>query len=142
MYDLLVRTAELPAAIETARRHPDMRFVLDHAAKPPVRDGDATEWARRLAVAERTAERVVQALRPRHRGRLERVEQRGARSLPPPRARMVRPRAGDVRVGLAAMPPCGRYDEVLGLVLEALEEVDNDERDAVLGGNAMRVYRL
>jgi L-fuconolactonase len=34
------------------------------------------------------------------------------------------------------------YDEVLRLVLEALEEVDNDERDAVLGGNAMRVYGL
>src|SRR5947209_3126246 len=34
-YDFLVRTRELPAAIATARAHPQGRFVLDHAAKPP-----------------------------------------------------------------------------------------------------------
>jgi L-fuconolactonase len=47
-YDLLVRPAQLPAAIETARRHPGMRFVVDHVAKPPIRDGDTAEWARGL----------------------------------------------------------------------------------------------
>jgi L-fuconolactonase len=43
--DLLVRARELPAAVETARRHPDIRFVLDHVAKPPLRSGDSTPWA-------------------------------------------------------------------------------------------------
>lgn len=37
VYDLLVRTRELPAALETAKRHPDMTFVIDHAAKPHIR---------------------------------------------------------------------------------------------------------
>jgi L-fuconolactonase len=37
-FDLLVRARELPAAIETVRRHPEIRFVLDHAAKRPVAD--------------------------------------------------------------------------------------------------------
>lgn len=36
VYDLLVRTAQLPAAFETVRRHPDMTFVIDHAAKPRI----------------------------------------------------------------------------------------------------------
>jgi L-fuconolactonase len=45
VYDLLVRVRELPAAVETARRHPDIRFVLDHVAKPPLRSGDLTPWA-------------------------------------------------------------------------------------------------
>jgi L-fuconolactonase len=44
-YDLLVRTAELPAAVETARRQPDVRFVLDHVAKPPLRSGELDVWA-------------------------------------------------------------------------------------------------
>jgi L-fuconolactonase len=48
-YDLLVRTAELPAAVETARRHPDVRFVLDHAAKPPLRSGNLDAWANGVA---------------------------------------------------------------------------------------------
>jgi L-fuconolactonase len=36
VYDLLVRPRELPAAVETARRHPDVSFVLDHAGKAPA----------------------------------------------------------------------------------------------------------
>jgi len=36
VYDLLVRTRELPAALETVRRHSDVRFVIDHAAKPRI----------------------------------------------------------------------------------------------------------
>lgn len=41
-YDLLVKPAQLPAAVETARRRPDVRFVLDHAAKRPA--GDDSAW--------------------------------------------------------------------------------------------------
>ncbi len=39
VYDLLVRTRELPAAHETVRRHRHMQFVIDHAAKPRIADG-------------------------------------------------------------------------------------------------------
>ena len=44
-FDLLVRARELPSAIETARRQPEVRFVLDHVAKPPLRSGDLAAWA-------------------------------------------------------------------------------------------------
>src|SRR5262249_7133588 len=37
-YDLLVRARELPAAVETATRNPDLTFVLDHAGKRPRHD--------------------------------------------------------------------------------------------------------
>jgi len=49
VYDLLVRKRELPAALETVRRHPDVRFVIDHAAKPRIAGGawDA-EWEKVL----------------------------------------------------------------------------------------------
>ncbi len=50
VYDLLVRTRELPAAVETARRHPQMRFVLDHAAKPRIASGTRDrEWEHAMA---------------------------------------------------------------------------------------------
>jgi L-fuconolactonase len=50
VYDLLVKTRELPAAVETARRNPDMRFVLDHMAKPRIAAGPHdTEWERAIA---------------------------------------------------------------------------------------------
>ena len=49
VYDLLVRSRELPAALATARAMPGLRFVLDHLAKPPIRDGTMSPWAERLA---------------------------------------------------------------------------------------------
>jgi L-fuconolactonase len=48
-YDFLVRTRELPAAIATAQAFPQARFVLDHAAKPPIADGGSTEWSNGIA---------------------------------------------------------------------------------------------
>ncbi|MBR0698999.1 amidohydrolase family protein [Bradyrhizobium diazoefficiens] len=47
-YDLLVRSRELPAAIATAQVFPQARFVLDHAAKPPIADGGSAEWSDRI----------------------------------------------------------------------------------------------
>lgn len=48
-YDLLIRSRELPAAIEVARAFPQGRFILDHAAKPPIVSGFDREWATRVA---------------------------------------------------------------------------------------------
>jgi L-fucono-1,5-lactonase len=50
VYDLLVRTRELPAAVELATSLPDQRFVLDHIAKPRIAAGPRdVEWERALA---------------------------------------------------------------------------------------------
>jgi L-fucono-1,5-lactonase len=47
-YDLLVRTRELPAALETARAHPGLRLVIDHVGKPAIKDGDVETWAQAM----------------------------------------------------------------------------------------------
>jgi L-fuconolactonase len=44
VFDLLVRARELPSAYETAVRHPEMRFIIDHLAKPPIRAGGSSDW--------------------------------------------------------------------------------------------------
>ena len=50
VYDLLVRTRELPAALETVRRQKDVSFVIDHAAKPHIAGASwDAEWERNLA---------------------------------------------------------------------------------------------
>jgi L-fuconolactonase len=48
VYDLLVRSRELPAALELVRRRPETRFVIDHIAKPPIREGLVQPWADRI----------------------------------------------------------------------------------------------
>jgi L-fuconolactonase len=43
-YDLVVRPAQLPAAVEAARLNPETTFVLDHVGNPPLRSGDVGAW--------------------------------------------------------------------------------------------------
>lgn len=50
VFDLLVRPRELPAALEAARRHPRLRFVVDHAARPRIASGPKDhEWEDAMA---------------------------------------------------------------------------------------------
>ncbi|WP_439377709.1 amidohydrolase family protein [Amycolatopsis lexingtonensis] len=44
-YDLLVRVGQLPAATALAGRLPELRLVLDHAAKPAIAAGEWEPWA-------------------------------------------------------------------------------------------------
>ena len=46
VYDILIYAQHLPVATRFVDRHPEQRFVLDHAAKPPIRTGDLGEWRR------------------------------------------------------------------------------------------------
>lgn len=48
VYDLLVYPRQLPAAIELVEKLPDQRFVLDHIAKPPIREGRLEPWRQDL----------------------------------------------------------------------------------------------
>ncbi len=48
VYDLLVFERHLPQAIEFVDRHPDQVFVLDHIAKPRIREGLLSPWRERM----------------------------------------------------------------------------------------------
>ena len=43
-YDILVFEHQLPNALRFADRHPNQRFILDHAGKPAIRDGSFDGW--------------------------------------------------------------------------------------------------
>ncbi len=44
-FDLLVRSRELPAALQTVAAFPELRFVLDHLGKPDIMHGVKEPWA-------------------------------------------------------------------------------------------------
>jgi L-fuconolactonase len=142
VYDLLVRTAELPAAIETVRRHPDTRFVLDHLAKPPVRDGDTDIWARDVAaladapnVTCKLSALVTEADWSAWRSfGLAEYHRRALGWFGAERCMF----GSDWPVCLLA----AEYGDVLELLLQALSGVTERERADILGGTAARVYGL
>ena len=47
-YDLLVFPKQLPAAIQLVANFPEQRFVLDHIAKPFIRDGTISPWREQI----------------------------------------------------------------------------------------------
>jgi L-fuconolactonase len=47
-YDLLVRPHQLPAALAVTGELTDVRFVLDHGAKPAIASGDLEPWASQI----------------------------------------------------------------------------------------------
>ncbi len=48
-FDALVRSAQLPALLGFAQRHPLLRIVVNHAGKPPIARGGALPWRAYIA---------------------------------------------------------------------------------------------
>ena len=46
VYDLLIRPREMVAALATVRALPDLRFVIDHIAKPEIAKDDFLRWSK------------------------------------------------------------------------------------------------
>jgi len=47
-YDILIFERHLPAAIEFVDRHPKQTFILDHIAKPRIKDRVVSPWERNM----------------------------------------------------------------------------------------------
>jgi L-fuconolactonase len=47
-YDILIFGRHLPQTIEFVDRHPRQVFVVDHIAKPGIRDGELSPWRERM----------------------------------------------------------------------------------------------
>ncbi len=47
-YDILIFERHLPAAIEFVDRHPNQTFILDHVAKPRIKDKIMSPWDRNM----------------------------------------------------------------------------------------------
>jgi L-fuconolactonase len=47
-YDILIYPKQLPAAIKLVERFPEQRFVLDHMAKPEIRNAKIESWAEHI----------------------------------------------------------------------------------------------
>jgi L-fuconolactonase len=139
VFDALVLPRHLTRLARVLDRHPDLAVVVDHGAKPRIREGAIDPWRADMSmiaahpnvtcklsglVTEAPDEAGLDVLQPYIDALLE---------LFGPR-RLIWGSDWPV-VGLA-----GGYDRWHAMAHEALRELDADERAAVFGGNAARVY--
>ncbi|MCP3386875.1 amidohydrolase family protein [Bradyrhizobium sp. CCGUVB4N] len=141
-YDLLVRTRELPAAIATAKAFPKGRFVLDHAAKPPIADGGSAEWSDRIA-ALAACDNVwckVSGLATEAKW-----DDWDAERLFPYVQHVANGFGEDRLIFGSDWPVCllaGSYGEIKGALEACLAKLGPQVREKAFGVNAKRAYRL
>ena len=141
-YDLLVRPRELPAALELTRGLPDVRFVIDHLAKPRIALGADAEWAERLAPFSELGHVSCKLS-----GMVTEADWAGWR--PDDLAPFVRQVLGwfgaDRAMFGSDWPVClvaASYGGVLEALRPALGGLSAADQEAVLGRSADRFYRL
>ena len=142
IYDILIYERQLKSSIEFVDLHPNLSFVLDHIAKPRIADGFIEPWeeqmhemARRenvtcklsgMATEANWTEWTLGELRPYMEVALEAF--------------------GPNRLMFGSDWPVARlavdYEPWVKLCREFISTLSKHEREAIEGGNAVRVYGL
>ena len=141
-YDLLVLAPQLAVARDVARRLPEVRFVLDHLAKPPIATSGWQPWADDLAalgelpnVWAKLSGLVTEARWDDwDADRIGRYARHALSVFGPQRCLF----GSDRPVCTVA----ASYTQVLELAESFLAELGPAERDEVFAGTAQRVYGL
>jgi L-fuconolactonase len=141
-YDILIYHHQLPVAAEFVAQFDDQPFVLDHLAKPPIRSGEIDQWARdlhRLSRFPNVMAKLSGLVTEAHRNTwtLENIR---------PYLDLAFNCFGSDRLMIGSdWPVCtvaADYTATMGLVTEYVSRLSRDEREAVLGGNAQRFWKL
>jgi L-fucono-1,5-lactonase len=141
-YDILVRTRELPAALALVRDLSDIRFVIDHLAKPPIASGATTAWATGLKPVAEYANVFCKLS-----GMVTEADWKhwSARDITPYVTRVLEWFGPERCVFGSDWPVCllaATYAHVIDLCGQAIGDLPRDERERIFGGNAVDLYRL
>lgn len=140
VYDILVYARQLPQAVALARAFPRQPFVLDHLGKPGITSGGYREWRGHFGelaalgnVACKLSGLVTEAdWRSWTPGLLRPYIDAALESFGPSRLML----GSDWPVCTVA----ASYTAVVGLVLEAIDEYSDAEKQQILEGTARSVY--
>ena len=141
-YDFLVGPPELPAATETARLQPEMRFVVDHCGNPPIRTGEDEAWDCGI-----TSLAALPNVFCKLSGLVTEADLQSwtVADLLPYVARVLE-LFGSERLMLGSdWPVCllaGSYTEVVDAYIATLDGASDETLRRVLGQNAIDFYRL
>ena len=142
VYDILIYERHLPAAIQFVDRHPNQIFVLDHIAKPRIKDRMLEPWRTNLSELARRANVFCKLS-----GMVTEANWTGwSESDLRPYIDAVLDAFGPSRLMVGSdWPVCllactyRKWFEVLG---ELLKELSGAEQESIFGGVATEVYSL
>jgi L-fuconolactonase len=141
-YDILIHAKHLPVAAEFVRRFPRQRFVLDHLAKPQIRDEILHPWTegiRKLAAFPNVYCKLSGLVTEAHwrNWKPEHLK---------PYLDIAWERFGPDRLMIGSdWPVCtvaASYSRTVGAVNDYLARCTGEVSEKVLGANAQRFYKL
>jgi L-fuconolactonase len=141
-YDLLLFPRHLPVACEMAGRFPDITFVLDHIAKPLIRQGKTQPWdsdIRRLAEFKNVSCKISDMV----------TEADSSKWKPQdfePYMDIVLKAFGPNRIMIGSdWPVCtlaAEYSRVIDIAAECIKKLSPNEQQAIWWDNAIRIYQI
>jgi L-fuconolactonase len=141
-YDLLVHTRHLKHVPHVAESCPDLAFVIDHLAKPPIARNAITEWSQALQPLARYSNIYVKLSGLVTEANWNAWQTDDLR----PFVEIALESFGVERIMFGSdYPVCllaSSYDRVLDSFQEILTSLNDADRDKIFGQNAEKFYRL
>jgi len=141
-YDILIFERHLPAAIEFVDRHPNQTFILDHIAKPRIKDKILSPWDRNMReLAKR------QNVYCKLSGMITEADpKRWTPADLQPYIDVVLAAFGPHRIMYGSDWPvmllAGDYARWFGAVTNAIAKLSKAEQDRIMGGTAAEAYGI
>jgi L-fuconolactonase len=141
-YDLLLFPKHLPVSCELVAKFPEQVFVLNHIAKPSIKDGKIEPWKtdiHRLASFKNVSCKISGMVTEAdwHNWKLGDFK---------PYMDVVLEAFGADRVMVGSdWPVCtvaGEYEEVMGIAADYVGQLSADEQTAIWAENAKRIYQV
>lgn len=142
VYDLLVYEKHLPVAIELVKRFPEQPFVLDHIAKPLIKDKTLKPWDENM-----NALAAYPNVTCKLSGMVTEADWSAWRPddlIPYMDVALAAFGAKRLMIG-SDWPVCklaGDYERVMNCTLGYLKRLSHKEQAGVLGENCLRIYGL
>jgi len=141
-YDILVFPHQLGAVLEFVKRFPNQKFVIDHIAKPYIKDGFFEGWAllmKQIAEQDNVFCKVS--------GMITEADYKTWKQAHlQPYLDLVFNAFGTHRIMYGSdWPVClvaGNYQQVKSIVTNFISELSKAEQQQIMGGNAIQFYDL
>ncbi|MDQ0469429.1 amidohydrolase family protein [Labrys wisconsinensis] len=143
VYDLVPNLPQLPACLKTVADFPNLRFVLDHIAKPAIRSGEFEPWAELMRGFAPHRDHVWCKLS----GMVTEADWQAwtPADLAPYVREALSIFGADRCLFGTDWPVClvaASYDEVVAALRACVREVDAVDRDRIFGLSAIEAYGL
>lgn len=141
-YDILIFAHQLDMTLKFVRHFPNHKFVIDHIAKPDIKNDEFDDWAKRM-----TSLSEYENVYCKLSGIITEADYNTwTKEQVQPYINLALHAFGPQRIMFGSdWPVClvaGTYAQVKNLIIESISELSESERTDIMANNAIQFYNL